>query len=661
MIGLLGISAIKTMILGRNTSPMAQRRTSGMRTSDWFVTILENQAVLSAERTGKSYAMKRRVARLLESGVEPERILAVTFTRNAAADLINDLLSLEVQGCDEIRAGTLHSFCFRLLRDEDVFGVLGRTPRPLLTFEFSKIRRFEAEPMLADVLGQGNFGTSRDATRRLLAFEAAWARLQSEEPGWPEDETDVAFHERLLAWLTFHGSMLIGELITLALRYLRTNPASPYRTAFDHVVVDEYQDLNRAEQELVNLLVANNVAIVGDEDQSIYSFRHANPEGISDYSNHHQETSDYALLECRRCPQQVVAVADHLIRQNHPGENDTRLHPHDGNPEGEIHVVQWDSVEEEGNGLGSFVEHLVKERHIPPGQILVLSQRRLFGYAVRDKLRAEAIPVHSFYHDEALKPPEAQEAMCLLTLLCDRTDRPALRWWLGYGSQTWRRNAYARVREHCENTGLSPMDCLAQLADNTFTLPYTKPLIERHEILIDRLSQLEEMNSEQLVGALLPEEEDWAEGLRNAAAALDLGEVTRTQLLEKIRTNISQPEMPDGGDFVRVMSLHKSKGLTARAVVVTGCIEGLVPKIDETLTPAEQNRSLAEQRRLFYVAVTRCREILVLSSVRRLDAAVANRLTVQTGYGGKTTTSRFVADLGPQCPQAVRGAVWLDG
>jgi superfamily I DNA/RNA helicase len=106
--------------------------------------------VMAGPGTGKSYAMKRRVARLLEEGNDPRRILAVTFTRTAAAELVKELRALDVEGCENIRAGTLHSFCFWLLSKEEVFGFLNRTARPLTTFLDRKILQFEGAPLLQD-------------------------------------------------------------------------------------------------------------------------------------------------------------------------------------------------------------------------------------------------------------------------------------------------------------------------------------------------------------------------------------------------------------------------------------------------------------------------------------------------------------------------------
>src|SRR6266571_7986181 len=90
--------------------------------------------VMAGPGTGKSFAMKRRIARLLEEGADPARILAVTFTRNAAASVVDDLNNLAVEGCEEINAGTLHSFCFGLLGKAEVLELSGRVPRPVVTF-----------------------------------------------------------------------------------------------------------------------------------------------------------------------------------------------------------------------------------------------------------------------------------------------------------------------------------------------------------------------------------------------------------------------------------------------------------------------------------------------------------------------------------------------
>lgn len=620
--------------------------------------------VMAGPGTGKSFAMKRRVARLLEEGTNPRRVLAVTFTRNAAAGLVEDLASLGIDGSDRIRAGTLHALCFGLLGQQEVFDFLGRVPRPIVTFSKAGVLQFEGKVLLEDLALLPGFGTKRDCTRRIRAFEAAWARLQSEEPGWPADPIDQAFQQALLAWLRFHRAMLIGELVPEALRFLRNNPTCEARSAFDHVIVDEYQDLNRAEQDLVDLLADNGTtAIVGDVDQSIYRFRHANPEGIETFNQSHQHTHDETLDQCRRCPIRVVAIADHLIRHNHPGSLNARLIPKPDNAAGRVHIIQWQTVEEEAQGLCSYITDLVQNRGYLAGDILILTPRRLLGYGIRDRIAQAGVAVHSFYHEEALESHEAQLAFAILSLLVNNEDRVALRWWLGDDSPTTRREAYRRVRGHCEATGLSPWAALTALANGTLALPNVGHLVTKFRELQELLQTHQGKELPVLIDSLMPAGVEGCSVLREMSLLAQERCDDAEGLLDAVKGGVTQPEMPQEGNFVRVMSLHKSKGLTSKVVIVAGCIQGLIPFQDYDKPYLEQQAILEEQRRLFYVAITRCTDILILSSARTIERNMAFRIGAQVRTGGgaiaTAVASQFFGELGPQAPQSEAGANWL--
>jgi superfamily I DNA/RNA helicase len=260
--------------------------------------------VVAGPGTGKTFALMRRVARLLETGVQPNRILAVTFTRTAANDLVEKLAQLGVQGADLVQAKTLHSLSFGLLSRNAVFQALGRHPRPLMDYE--------RDTLVCDL--QDQFGGERNVNRLIEAFEAYWARLQHQQPGFPNDPVEQAFSHALNDWLVFQRAMLIGEVVPKALDFINHNPAHPDIPRFDYVLVDEYQDLNRADQALTDAIAGNSaVTVVGDEDQSIYSFRHTNPEGIVQYPQTHANTHDELLNECRRCPRRVVQLEKQLF------------------------------------------------------------------------------------------------------------------------------------------------------------------------------------------------------------------------------------------------------------------------------------------------------------------------------------------------------------
>jgi superfamily I DNA/RNA helicase len=451
--------------------------------------------------------------------------------------------------------------------------------------------------------------------------------------------------------------MLIGELVPETLRFLRNNPLSPILTAYDHVIVDEYQDLNRAEQDLIDLLARHgSLAIVGDVDQSIYSFRHANPEGIVDFNARHNNTHDETLDECRRCPTRVVSMADYLICHNHDDPGVCRLQPRADNQDGEVYIVQWDNTSEENNGIAEYISHLTNTLGYQPEDVLVLTPRRLLAYELRDRLLQLGVSVHSFYHEEALESGPAQSAFALLSLLVDPDDRVALRWWLGNGHAKSRSAEYGRLREHCENAGVAPKDALESVVLGQLQIPRIPGIVERYNELRIRLQVLSNASLSELIDAILPENEADCGVLRDAALMFADDCENSHELHDRIRTHVTHPEVPTDVYFSRIMSLHKSKGLTSRAVIVTGCVDGMIPTLKRDIPQAEQ-------RRLFYVAITRCTELLVMSSAIHMDIALACRVGARLRPGrsrvGTVYTSDFLTQLGPTAPQPIAGPQWI--
>ena len=318
-----------------------------------------------------------------------------------------------------------------------------------------------------------------------------------------------------------------------------------------------------------------------------------------------------------------------------------------------------------GGGLARFIKHAVESDLTSPGGVLVLTPRRQIGYAVRDSLKGLGIMAHSFFYEEALKgdprdleTSKTQQAFTLLTLLTKPGDRVALRCWCGFGSPSLNSGAWGRLRRHCEKSSEEPRDALERLLGGRLRIPQTGALVGRYRELKDLVAQLEGLTGYDLLDALFPASEEWAEGLRvlaphgNGFSAQDL--------LEALRSAITQPEMPTDVDYVRVMSLHKAKGLSADLVIVAGCVEGLIPATpDQHTSPVERNRMLEEQRRLFYVAITRTRWILVLSSVTRLPRSDAYRMRARVAHGGATVASMFSNELGSSWPRAESGQAWL--
>ena len=275
-----------------------------------------------------------------------------------------------------------------------------------------------------------------------------------------------------------------------------------------------------------------------------------------------------------------------LLISNNRSRAERSLRPMPSNNPGEIYVVQWNRMEDETQGLARFINARVTAGAVAPGKVLVLAPSRKFGYAIRDALNVMGTPTHSFFHEESLdgnlkdrEQCRAAETLSLLMLLVNPEDRVGPRPWCGYGSSSLRGPAWRRLRTYCESSRASPRAVLQALVAGSLTLPHCGDSARRCLELEVRLSQIISLSGIALVDAVFPKGEDWNEPFRAFAGSISSEEFEAKTLLNTLRVAITQPEMPTDVDYVRVMSLHKSKGLTADLVVIVGCIEGLIPRL----------------------------------------------------------------------------------
>lgn len=622
--------------------------------------------VVAGPGTGKSFAMKRRVARLLEAGVDPSAILPVTFTRVAAEDLHRELVAMDTAGAENLKATTLHSLALRVLSRNHVLQVTGRHPRPL--------NDFELEPLYPDLSA---FGGKRNIKKKVQAYHAAWARMQDSDPADVEEYRDADFEIALIDWLTFHRGMLIGEVIPYFYQYLRDHPLAEERSEFSHILVDEFQDLNKVEQEIIRMLSDEaSVCVVGDDDQSIYSFKFAHPEGIKDWCEDNEAAADLALTDCRRCPGRVVRMANHLIAQSPTRDHNRELVEYEENGDGIVRLIQYSDLENEVRGIADIVEELMGAG-THPGDIIILAQRKKIGTYIYEELVSRELPAKSYYQEAELEDEKTQERFAYLKLTAESDDRVALRWLLGRNSNSWLKGGYARVRTHSAHAGLSPWQVLERIRDESISLPYTAPLVARFEEICGRTNELQLIFDEDglasLVDNLFPDGDDRWRDIRSLALSIMQGDefdedASLAEFVAELGYAIAQPEIPSEIQDVRIMSLHKSKGLSAPATIVAACVEGVLPRRpDDDLTDNQKLADIEEQRRLFFVGITRVKARpsdgepgrLILTYSRRMAASDAHQAGIQPAsfeFGEAVlNASRFLQNLGPSAPPREAG------
>lgn len=328
-----------------------------------------------------------------------------------------------------------------------------------------------------------------------------------------------------------------------------------------------------------------------------------------------------------------------------------------------MRIRQFQNVQAEAQAIVADIQQQIAAG-AQPGDMIVLSQRRTFASPIYTLLRQQGIPAKSYYAEMPLDSKQAQERFAILKLYLNNQDRVALRWLLGCHHNRWHAPQYARVLAHSQHSGLNPFDTMTALADGLLAIANTGTIVQRFSEIRAELQTLNEAASlDDFTTLWLPPDEHTAL-LAQIVVEHSEGIDAVEQLFESLQQEFTQPEIPLEVAEVRLMSFHKSKGLSSPIVYIAGCVEGLIPsRPDPQKTPAENAAKLEEDRRLFYVAMTRVKAdpdhgkpgYLHISYPRTMPVADAmqNNIGAAQFYGGTAILhgSRFLGELGPEAPQ----------
>ena len=612
--------------------------------------------VVAGPGAGKTTCLKRRTRRLLEArGIEPAAVFVGTFTRAIARELSEEL-------GEAIGVSTLHSLACRLLREHPA-ACQGMKLRFLLSYEEASML-YDISDYVPGVPDQ----TSRKA--ELLRLQSD--RSQRHEYG------DAVFAGAIRAWLQRHGGMLVGEVVYLSTTALQSGDIP--NGIFDHVVVDEYQDLTAAEQELVELVWSGqgSLVVMGDNNQSIYGFRFNHPDGIDEFASRWEGEGavDLTFAENRRCGDEILQVANLMMAES--GGGGAEMVAASGRV-GKVDLVHWSSIDEEVAGLAEYIARHNEE------SFLVLVPRRFIGYRLRDAIGEEARTV---FQEDILRHPIAEESFALASALADLEDGVAVRSWLSLHSRNSgtgpERNS---VAYRSLPTGLAPAQLIANIADGTTAVAGVgqSHLRARAKMLQGHVDagRAGELSVLDLVfdPAKAAQEEDpekrrWVESdlkdLRDAARfVLRNMEVFSSHepsseppslaaVMDVLRYRIATrvPLQPDAEEpRVQIMTLHSAKGLECDNVVIAGASDEIVPGYST-------EEVAAEQRRLLYVAVTRAKDHLVVSWSRAAGYTDARGNRIRLGqmftHNGQLLTRLSRTTLLPQAlPGGMAGPQWL--
>ena len=603
--------------------------------------ISRNARILAGPGTGKSTTLIALIDKLLTND-RNLKVKMLTFTRAATNDLAE---KLEEKLEQSPRPSTIHSFSISiLLRNTGTGGF----PEPLRIPDDWENKNIIL-PSLALLVGV----RVKRLKELILEMASNWESLgEKQETGISEEERN-RFRGAWAEHRQVFGYTLLAEL-PFAFRRALENHDDLNGVDFDLLLVDEYQDLNACDLRVLKLISQKTnctVIATGDDDQSIYSWRNAAPEGIRRFLTEYEPADDYPLSITLRCGKKIIEWANFVISQDPDRPQDKfELRTVDGTLDGQVALLAFDNDNSEAKGVARLVRSLIDQKDIQQSEILVLLRgdyNRAFSKLIRAEL--DKLEINSFdpnYVKEILQVKDNRKLIAILRLLVSGEDSLAwatlLKLTRGVSEQflydlqnrarELRSTFGSRLLEEYQGGFTSAKKSSGSQASEVIF--YINSWLEDHS----DISELPKDNWGEIIleianGNVLPLPTTELRELLTEIDKLSEKEIALGQFLSQIEP-LGKDIAQSISDGVRIMTMGGSKGLTVRATIVAGVEDGLVPF---------PKASLAEERRLLFVAMTRPREFLFCTWARKRFGP-----TARLGAGGihKRRHSPFL-DNGP--------------
>jgi DNA helicase-2/ATP-dependent DNA helicase PcrA len=584
--------------------------------------------VVAGAGSGKTRVLTRRIARLVASGVAPWRILAITFTNKAADEMRRRVIELVGSDAERMWVSTFHAACVRMLRrNVDRIGY-----RP----GFSIYDDGDSRRLVEHVLDDLGIDQRRFPPRAVLGVISS-AKSDLVDAAAFEERAGTIYERRIAQAYAEYERRLVAanamdfdDLLVRTVRMFRDNPdvLEQYSERFEHVLVDEYQDTNVAQNELVILLGAErrNVCVVGDTDQSIYRFRGAEMRNLLEFERAFPDATLIVLDQNYRSSQTILdaanaVIGNNLFRQEKKlwsalGQGDRIRRYRAGDDRDEAAFVTSEIVSLNRNEAMSLADMAVFYR--------TNAQSRALETALADRGIAYTVIGGTRFFDRR----EVRDVLAYLRAVANPGDEVSLRRiinvprrgvgdttvgrLIAYGTE--RGVGFAGALEHAFEAGVAGkalagvrgfLDLLAELRSKDLAEGPPDKLIE---VLLERTGYRDVLEAEIDIGGSRAIDaegrvENLAELMNVASEHQDLESFLESTAL------VAATDVIDDGASVSLMTLHSAKGLEFRAVFLTGMEEGIFPHSQSLAEPDE----LEEERRLCYVGVTRARERLYVT------------------------------------------------
>ena len=591
--------------------------------------------VIAGAGSGKTKVLTHKIAYILqEKNVKPWEILAITFTNKAANEMKERIAGLIGDVSNDMWVGTFHSICVKILRRfidrigfDSTFIIFDTSDQKTLIKNCLKDLQMD-DKLFSERSVQSEISNAKNEMLEPADFLArAHGDFRKEKIG--------NVYELYQKRLKENNAIDFDDIINYTIKILMENPdvLEYYANKFKYVLVDEYQDTNKAQFTLITLLASThgNITVVGDNDQGIYSFRGADITNILNFEKDFPGTKIIKLEQNYRCTGNILKVANAVIKNNEVKyekklwtENDIGNLPK---------VYNADNEYDEGSYIVEQIEHLKREEYYKYSDFAVLYRMNSQSRAIEDIFRREGIPYKIIGGLKFYERKEIKDIIAYLRLIYNTSDNLSLKRIINEPKRGIGKTSLDGIEEIANANGISMYNVIKEAAQYGLNRVYLK---SREFInVIEELrakAQDEEFKISELIKLTLKktgyikalEEEKTTEAesrLENLDEFLTVAiefeeqfaENTLAEFLEGITLSSDLDNMEEAEESVTLMTLHSAKGLEFPVVFLVGMEEGIFPGHQSIGEPKE----LEEERRLCYVGITRAKENLFLTCSKK--------------------------------------------
>ncbi len=613
--------------------------------------------VVAGAGSGKTRVLTYRIAYLLQLGIPPARILALTFTNKAANEMKERINSL-VQTPKAIPwMGTFHSIFARILRQEAQ--VLGYDR------SYSIYDTDDALSLVRTIMNDLNISQQQFHPKAILnTISSAKNKLLTPDQLKKEarsifDEKTAAVYSEYINRLQQNNAMDFDDLIVKPIILFQKYPdvLEKWQSYFEYILVDEYQDTNHAQYRLLNLLAKKrkNICVVGDDAQSIYAFRGADIRNILDFERDYPDCRIFRLEQNYRSTRLILRAADSVIKNNHQRIPKTLW---TDNREGEpLQILGCINEHEEGARVARLIQDELQRSKRDFNHFVILYRTNAQSRSIEDGLRKAGIPYTIVGGVEFYKRKEIKDVIAYLRVIVNPVDDESLIRIVNFPPRGIGNTTIQRLRTIARDTQITLFDALKQIDEIPRVNRKARRGIQELISLIQKYRNLyekEQMSASELARSFIEEtgiltlfkQEALPESIARWENVQELlSAITEycqenpgknlADFLETVSLIADVDKWNDSRNSVTLMTFHSAKGLEFPVVIMVGMEDGLFPLYNGN----PENDELEEERRLCYVGMTRAKEKLFMTYTR---------FRYRFGEGYYPTPSRFLDEIEPE-------------